>query len=64
MTRDDLRSHACPRDERWAEYDARGIFLTYVCTKCRKAKLSGFRPDVLRDPGYWHDEPIEEDSWE
>lgn len=43
-----------------AEYDARGIFLTYVCSKCRTQKLSGFRPDVLTDPGYWTDEPIEE----
>ncbi len=23
-----------------AEYDARGIFLTYACDKCRKEKLS------------------------
>jgi len=42
-----------------AEHDARGIFLTYVCDKCRTEKLSGFRPDVLTDPDYWHDEPIE-----
>lgn len=48
--------------ERSAEYDARGIFLTYVCEKCRKEKLSHFRPDVLTDPNYWHDEPIDEDE--
>jgi hypothetical protein len=46
---------------RWPEYDGRGIFLTYVCEKCRTKKLSGFRPDVLSDPGYWHDEPIDEE---
>lgn len=43
------------------EYDAPGIFLTFVCAKCRKEKLSGYRPDVLSDPNYWTDEPIEED---
>ena len=43
------------------EYDARGIFLTYACDKCRKQKLSKYRPDVLTDPNYWTDEPIDED---
>lgn len=45
---------------RWAEYDARGIFLAYVCEDCRDDKLAGYRPDVLSDPNYWHDEPIDE----
>jgi hypothetical protein len=44
-----------------AEYDARGIFLTYACNKCRKGKLSRYRQDVLTDSNYWHDEPIDED---
>jgi len=44
-----------------AEYDARRIFLTYACDKCRKERLSHFRPDVLSDPNYWTDEPIDED---
>jgi hypothetical protein len=38
--------------EREARYDARGIFLTYVCEKCEKEKLSQFRPEVLVDPNY------------
>ena len=42
-----------------AEFDARGIFLAYVCRKCRKEKLSRYRSDVLTDPGYCCDEPIE-----
>jgi len=46
---------------RWAEYDARGIFLTYVCDDCKKEKLGRFRKDVLTDPNYWHDEPIDEE---
>jgi hypothetical protein len=45
--------------ERRAKFDARGIFLTYVCDKCEEEKLSHFRPDVLTDPNYWHDEPID-----
>jgi hypothetical protein len=44
-----------------AEHDARGIFLCYVCDRCRREKLSHYRSDVLSDPNYWHDEPIEED---
>jgi hypothetical protein len=46
--------------EREARYDARGIFLTYVCEKCEKEKLSHYRPDVLTDSNYWHDEPIDD----
>lgn len=41
--------------------DARGIFLTFACSKCREEKLSHYRPDVLDDPNYWHDEPIDSD---
>jgi hypothetical protein len=45
---------------REAQYDARGIFLTYTCPKCERSKLRGFRAEVLTDAGYWHDEPIDE----
>lgn len=57
-----LRQCPCGSGE-WPEehYDARGIFLCYACSKCEKKKLSGYRPDVLTDVDYWHDEPIEED---
>jgi hypothetical protein len=48
--------------KRYPVYDARGIFLNYVCEKCRKKKIHDrYRPDVLTDPNYWHDEPIDED---
>lgn len=46
---------------REAKYDARGIFLTYTCEECEHDKLARFRPDVLSDPNYWHDEPIEDE---
>jgi hypothetical protein len=41
------------------QYDARGIFLTNTCPKCKKEKLSKYRSDVLTDSGYYADEPIE-----
>ena len=44
-----------------AQYDARGIFLTYTCENCHHAKMAQFRPDVLTDPSYWTDEPIDDD---
>ena len=47
----------------YAEYDARGIFLDYVCPRCKDEKLSKFRRDVLTDPGYWADEPIEPEEY-
>ena len=43
----------------WIEYDARGIPLGRCCDLCRDELRSKFRPDVLTDPNYWSDEPIE-----
>ena len=43
------------------EYDARGIELVSACGRCRREKLSGFRPEVLSDPSYPADEAIDED---
>lgn len=45
----------------WWKYDARGIPLARVCPDCIDEKLSKFRADVLTDPHYPHDEPIDED---
>lgn len=42
--------------------DARGIYVCRVCDKCREVKLRGYRPEVLTDPNYLADEPIEEDQ--
>ncbi len=45
-----------------AEYDGQGIFLDYVCEKCRTEKLGKYRPEIL---GHYTqadvDERIEED---
>jgi hypothetical protein len=45
------------------EYDARGIPLGRVCDTHRDQFLSRYRSDVLTDPNYWHDEPIEEEGY-
>lgn len=42
-------------------YDARGIFLTYVCDSCEQEKLKEFKIDVLTNPNYQTDEPIDAD---
>lgn len=44
-----------------AVYDARGIFVTFCCNKCRDRKLRGYRPEIFTNPNYHVDEPIEED---
>jgi hypothetical protein len=46
-----------------AIYDARGIFVAYVCDKCRKSRLSGFRPEIFTNSQYECDEPIDGDSF-
>ena len=47
--------------ESWWENDARGIPLARVCSSCKKEKLSKYRPEVLTNPQYETDEPIDED---
>ena len=46
--------------ESWWENDARGITLDRVCEDCKTQKLAKFRPEVLTNPNYETDEPIEE----
>ena len=41
-------------------YDARGIYLTSSCDQCEDEKLGKYRPEVLTDPNYQTDEPIDE----
>jgi hypothetical protein len=53
---------SCGSGKLWKpQYDARGIFLTYTCEDCHDRKMAEFRPDLLTDPLYWTDEPIDED---
>jgi len=56
---------ACPCGsgrESWWENDARGIPLARVCDKCRKARLAKYRTEVLTNPQYEADEPIESEE--
>jgi hypothetical protein len=46
-----------------ALYDARGIFCCYYCEDCEKEKRSRYRADVLEDPDYIADEPIEPEDY-
>ena len=47
-------------DSTW-QVDARGIELTRTCLKCHKDKMSHYRRDVLDNPHYYADEPIEDE---
>ncbi len=40
-------------------YDARGIPLGRACADCEGALLARYRPEVLTNPRYETDEPIE-----
>jgi hypothetical protein len=51
------------RDGSWWENDARGIPLRRVCSECKEAKLARYRPEVLRNPNYHADEPIEPEGF-
>lgn len=39
--------------------DARGIFVTFACSKCRSTKLKAFRSEIFTDARYEADETIE-----
>jgi hypothetical protein len=58
--KDSCRQHT-KNDGSWWEYDARGIPLTRVCEECRAEKLYRVRPEVLTNPNYEANEPIDED---
>ena len=49
--------------EAYLEEDARGIFIGYMCTTCKAERLKGYRPEVLNDPNYEADEPIEPEDY-
>jgi hypothetical protein len=43
------------------QHDARGIVLCRTCIVCHQRQMAKYRKDVLTDPNYWADEPIEEE---
>jgi len=44
-------------------YDARQIFVAYVCDDCEDEVKSHFRPEIFDDSGYTVDEPIEPEDY-
>ena len=40
-------------------HDARGIFVAFVCDRCRAERLRGYRREIFTDPSYEASEPIE-----
>lgn len=53
----------CVRDDIEERTDARGIYITKCCEKCWREVRKGYRSDVLNDPGYECDEPIEPEEY-
>ena len=45
------------------QYDARGIHLCRTCETCHDEKIRRYRPEVLDDPNYEADEPIEGEAY-
>lgn len=43
-------------------YDARGVYLARVCGYCIEERMQCFRPEVLTDGSYEHDEPLDEEG--
>lgn len=40
-------------------FDARGIFVAYVCSRCITKVKCKYRPEIFSNPNYEADEPIE-----
>jgi hypothetical protein len=65
LTDDAARNHDCREagESSWWEYDGRGIELCRVCRLCQRAKLAGYRREILRPYTQADvDEPIEPDE--
>lgn len=43
-------------------FDARGIYISKVCTECVEQVKRKYRPDIFTDSNYWTDEPIDEED--
>lgn len=59
VQRQEPRRHEHDPATKYRLYDARGIYLCTVCDECEKEQRAKYRADVLSDPNYWHDEPID-----
>jgi hypothetical protein len=41
-------------------YDARAIFVAYVCDACERKVRGRYRPEIFTDPNYWTDEAVDD----
>ena len=58
-----MNDKTCPcgsGEPREAQFDGYGIFLTYTCPRCERAKLARFRPDIFER--YETDEVIDDEE--
>jgi hypothetical protein len=62
MNGNDIRPCTCGSGlpSRWQK-DARGIELCRTCPRCHSERMSHYRTEVLTDPNYAHDEPIDDE---
>jgi hypothetical protein len=49
-------------EPRRALHDARGIFCAFVCSRCESKVKRKYRAEIFTNPGYYTDEPIEEEE--
>lgn len=49
-------------EDKYALYDARGIFCAYVCEQCENTVRSKYRVDVMQDSNYIADEAIDAEA--
>ena len=52
--------HCGSEKDQYSLYDARGIFVAYVCDDCVEDVKSKYRPEIFTDPNYETDEPIDD----
>lgn len=43
--------------------DARGIFVSFICSKCEDRVKAKYRPEIFEDSNYECDEPIEPEDY-
>jgi len=60
----DFKTCACGSgEEKYELLDARGIFCSFVCSKCEEKTKKKFRPEIFEDSQYNCDEPIEPEDY-
>lgn len=50
-------------EDRFAIFDAAGVFLTYACDRCEDAKIKRYNPEIFNEHGRYAMTGDEEDLW-